>query len=337
MRIKRTALLLLSSSLAVFLLLAGFVSPHGPTTQYRETPYAPPTRLHFLDATGFNLRPFVYLLVPDGEGFREDLARPNPVHLFVRGSEYQLLGILNSNIHLFGVNEPARIFLLGTDGFGRDVFSRLLYGGQISLTAGILATLLTLATATIIGTISGYYGRWVDEFLMGSAELFLSLPWLYFLFGVRAFLPLHLGPEATFLLLVSVIGLIGWARPARLIRGVVLSARARNYVLAARGFGGSDLYVLRRHILPETLGVLFTQAALLVPQYVAAEATLSFFGLGINEPVPSWGNMLSTLQQYNVLISYSWLLAPVGALIVTSVTFWLLADALHYWLKSPSS
>ena len=132
------------------------------------------------------------------------------------------------------------------------------------------------------------------------------------------------------------IGLIGWARPARLVRGVVLSARARNFVSAARGFGGSDFYILRRHIFPETFGVLLTQAALLVPQYVAAEATLSFFGLGVSEPVPSWGNMLSTLQQYNVLVSYVWLLAPAGALVVTSVIYWLLADTLHSRLKSHS-
>jgi peptide/nickel transport system permease protein len=171
---------------------------------------------------------------------------------------------------------------------------------------------------------------------MGLAELFLSLPWLYFLIAVRAFLPLHLSPAGTFLLLICVIGLIGWARPARLVRGVVLSARARNYVSAARGFGASDFHLLRRHVFPETFGVLLTQAALLVPQYAAAEATLSFFGLGVSEPVPSWGNMLSTLQQYNVLVSYGWLLAPAGALVVTSVIYWLLADALHSRLQSHS-
>jgi peptide/nickel transport system permease protein len=211
-----------------------------------------------------------------------------------------------------------------------------LSGGQISLAAGLIATLIALSVAAIIGTISGYYGKWIDESLMGSAELFLSLPWFYFLIGVRAFLPLHVSPTQTFLLLITVIGLIGWARPARLIRGIVLSARNRNYVLAARGFGGSDFYILRRHVLPETFGVLLTQAALLVPQYIAAEATLSFFGLGIAEPVPSWGNMLSVLQQYNVLVSYRWLLAPAGALVVTSVMYWLLADAVHHWLQSHS-
>ena len=219
--------------------------------------------------------------------------------------------------------------LLGADAFGRDEFSRLLFGGQISLAAGLLATLITLATAAVIGTVSGFYGGWIDESLMGTSELFLSLPWLYFLLGVRAFLPLHVSPAGTFLLLIAVIGLIGWARPARLVRGVVLSARTRNYVSAARGFGGSDLYLLRRHILPETFGVLLTQAALLVPLYVAAEVTFSFFGLGVSEPVPSWGNMLAALQQYSVLVSYGWLLAPAAALVVTSVIYGMLADALH--------
>jgi peptide/nickel transport system permease protein len=151
---------------------------------------------------------------------------------------------------------------------------------------------------------------------------------------VRAFLPLHVSPSATFFLLISVIALIGWARPARLVRGVVLTARTHNYVLAARGMGGSDLYILRRHILPETFGVLLTQAALLVPQYIAAEVTLSFFGLGVAEPAASWGNMLSVLQQYSVLISYGWLLAPVAALVITSVMYWLLAVTIHHCLQS---
>jgi peptide/nickel transport system permease protein len=134
--------------------------------------------------------------------------------------------------------------------------------------------------------------------------------------------------------LTGVIGLIGWARPARLLRGVVLSSRNRNYVLAARGFGATDSYLLRRHILPELFGLLLTQAALLVPRYIAAEATLSFFGLGVNEPAASWGNMLSALQQYSVLVSYGWLLAPAGALVVTSVLYSSLAEVFHSRLKS---
>jgi peptide/nickel transport system permease protein len=109
----------------------------------------------------------------------------------------------------------------------------------------------------------------------------------------------------------------------------VLSLRHRNYVLSARGFGGSDFYIVRRHILPEVAGVLLTQASLLIPRYIAAEVTLSFFGLGVNEPAPTWGNMLSTLQQYSVLVSYGWLLAPAAALVVTSVLYSSLADVIH--------
>jgi peptide/nickel transport system permease protein len=327
LRIRLLVVLLIT--LHGVILFAGFFAPYDAKEQDRNFPYSQPTPLHFSGASGFHLRPFIYPVVSDSKGYRDDRTQEYPVRFFVRGSPYPLLGIFQSDLHLFGIQGPSRIMLLGTDAFGRDEFSRLLFGGQISLAAGLVATFLTLALAAVIGTVSGFYGGWVDESLMGVSELFLSLPWLYFLLGIRAFLPLHVSPVGTFLLLIGVIGLIGWARPARLVRGVVLSARNRNHVLAARGFGGSDFYLLRRHILPETFGVLLTQAALLVPLYVSAEATLSFFGLGVSEPVPSWGNMLAGLQHYSVLVSYGWLLAPAAALVVTSVIYRMLADALH--------
>ncbi len=321
-------LIVLLIGLHLVILLAGFFAPYDAKAQNRNLPYAPPTRLHFTGTSGFHLRPFVYGVVSDSEGFRDDSAQQYPVRFFVRGSSYSL-GLFKSDLHLFGVDSPARIMLLGSDAFGRDELSSLLFGGQISLAAGLVATLFTLAMAAVIGTVSGFYGGWIDESLMGVSELFLSSPWLSFLLGIRTFLTLHVTPVGTFLLLIGVIGAIGWARPARLVRGVVLSARTKNHVLAARGFGGSDLYLLRRHILPETFGVLLTQAALLVPLYVGAEATLSFFGLGVSEPVPSWGNMLAALQHYSVLVSYGWLLAPAAALVVTSVIYRMLADALQ--------
>jgi peptide/nickel transport system permease protein len=328
--------------LHLILLCAGFFAPYDPTAQDRELPYAPPTRMHFKDGYGFHFRPFVYawttsLDSDQIESYKEDRTRRYPVHFFVSGSSYNLLGGYRATLHLFDVDSPGRILLFGADGYGRDEFSRVLFGGQISVAAGISATLIALLTGGLFGIVAGYFGRWVDELLMGVTELFLSLPWLYFLLGVRAFLPLHLSTLRTFFLLTSVIGLIGWARPARLVRGLVLSSRHRNYVLAARGFGGSDFYILRRHLLPEVLGLLLTQATLLVPRYIAAEVTLSFFGLGVNEPVPSWGNMLATLQQYNVLVSYGWLLAPACALVVTSVLYSSLADMFHSRLKSYST
>src|ERR1700680_565299 len=339
----RTAILVVSlAGLHLVLLFAGFFAPYDPTTQNRELPYAPPTRLHFMDSSGFHLRPFVYAWksVADdnpSEIYKEDHTHEYPVHLFISGSSYKLLGVHEASAHLFGVVEPGKVLLFGTDAYGRDELSRVLFGGQISVAAGITATFIALLAGSILGIIAGYYGRWVDESPVGVTELFLSLHWLYFLLGVRAFLPLHLSTIRTFFLLTVVIGLIGWARPARLVRGLVLSSRNRNYVLSARGFGGSGFYLLRRHILPETFGVLLTQAALLVPRYIAAEVTLSFFGLGVNEPVPSWGNMLSTLQQYSVLVSYGWLLAPACALVVTSVIYSSLADVFHSRLKSYST
>jgi len=318
------------------ILLAGLLAPYDPANQNRGFPYAPPARIHWVGRSGVYWRPFVYAVSPNLTGYHEDPSQIFPLRFFYRGDSYKLLGLFTADIHLFGVDAPGRIFILGTDAYGRDEFSRLLYGGQISLAAGLLGTLLTLAMAALIGTISGYFGKWADESFMGLAELFLCLPWFYFLVAMRAFLPLHLNPTCTFLLITCVMGSIGWTRPARLVRGVVLSARNRDYVAAARGFGASDFYLIQRHIMPAAFGVLLTQAALLVPQYVTAEAVLSFFGLGIAEPVPSWGNMLSILQQYNVIVSYYWLLAPAGALVVTSVIYWLLADALHHWVKSHS-
>jgi len=331
---KGAALIALLIVLHLVILFAGFVAPSDPAKQNRDLPYAPPTRLHFVDSSGFHFRPFVYAWTPLDEGYQEDLTRSFSLHLFVRGDSYTLLSLFEANLHLLGVDEPGRLLLLGTDAFGRDEFSRMLWGGQISVAAGIVATAVTLLAGSVVGVLAGYFGGWIDEILMGTAELFLSLPWLYFLLGARAFLPLHMSPGLTFLLLTSVIGLIGWARPARIIRGVVLSTRTRNYVSAARGFGASSFYILWRHVLPDTSGVLLTQAALLVPRYIAAEVALSLFGLGVGEPVPSWGNMMSVLQQYSVLISYGWMLAPAAALFVTSVTYYWLADALHSRLES---
>jgi peptide/nickel transport system permease protein len=161
----------------------------------------------------------------------------------------------------------------------------------------------------------------------------VALPWLYLLFALRAFLPLSVSPLQAFLLVTVVIGTLGWARPARLTRGVVLSTREREYVRAARGFGASNAYLLRRHVLPATSSVLLTQATILVPQFVLAEMTLSFLGLGIPEPIPSWGNLLANLQQYSVLVSYWWMYLPALAMVPFFLVYLGIASALQ---DSPS-
>jgi len=314
-KMQHHKLFLLTMVLAVLhaaVIFAGFVAPYDPATQNREFAFAPPTKIHFTNSAGqFTWRPFVRSSKGDevGHSYREDTSELFPMRFFVHGDRYRIAG-MSMSVHLFGVDAPGRVFTLGTDSFGRDVLSRALYGGQISLLAGLVATAITLLIGTFLGGLAGFYGGWLDDAIMRVADLFLALPWLYLLFAIRAFLPLQMEPLQAFLVLVVVIGTVGWARPARLVRGVVLSARERNYVHAARGFGASDGYIVWRHILPGAAGVIVTQAILLIPQYVMAEITLSFLGLGVGEPVPTWGNMLNALMQMSVLQSYWWMIAP---------------------------
>jgi peptide/nickel transport system permease protein len=311
---------------------AGFFAPYDPGEQDRENPYSPPTRIHLVDAHGdLHLRPFFYgnLMSADfPDQLREDTAKLVPLRFFKEGARYHLLGFLPCRRHLFGA-ESGRIYILGSDAYGRDQFSRILYGGQMSLLAGLLGAGITLILGAAIGTTAGYFGGWRDGLLMRLAELFVALPWLYLLFALRAFLPLAVSPLEAFLLVIVVIGAVGWARPARLVRGVVLSAKERDFVRAARGFGASNAYLLRRHILPATSSVLLTQAAILVPQFVLAEMTLSFLGLGVPEPVPSWGNLLANLQQYSVLVSYWWMYLPALAIVPFCLGYLGLASALQ--------
>jgi len=311
---------------------AGFFAPYDPAEQDRERPYLPPMHLHVMDAEGhLHLRPFFYpLRLQEGsfDQYEEDMASAVPLRLFTRGAAYHLLGLIPSRLHLFGA-AGARIYLLGTDAYGRDQLSRILYGGQVSLLAGLLGAGVTFLLGALIGMAAGYFGGWRDDLLMRVAELFLALPWLYLLFALRAFLPLAVSPLEAFLLVVVVIGMVGWARPARLVRGVVLSVKERDFVRAARGFGASDIYLLRQHIFPETASVLLTQAAILVPQFVLAEMTLSFLGLGVPEPMSSWGNLLATLQQYSVLVSYWWMYLPAFAIVPFFLGYLGLASALQ--------
>jgi len=318
--------------LHAIVLCAGFFAPCDPLQQDRDRPYAPPMRVHFVDTTGkFHFRPFVYLQrVKEGsfDQYEDDHATLAPVKFFVQGAPYRLLGVIPGSLHLFGV-ENASINLLGTDGYGRDVFSRVLYGGQISLFAGLLAAFISLLIGSLLGGVSGYFGGWTDAILMRFAELCLALPWLYLLFGVRAFLPLLVNPLHAFLTIVIAIGALGWARPARLVRGMALSAKERDFVRAAKGFGASHFYILRRHILPQTRSVILTQAAILIPQYILAEVTLSFLGLGIPEPAPSWGNLLSSVQQYSVLSSYWWMYLPALAMVPFFIGYLALSSSLQ--------
>ncbi len=311
---------------------AGFFAPYDPAEQDRERPYVPPMRIHMVDTAGhFHFRPFFYavqLRAGSFDQFEERADQVLPLQFLVSGARYRLLGLVPSRLHFFGAS-GSRIYLLGSDAYGRDQLSRILLGGQISLLAGLLGAGLTLFLGVLIGAAAGFYGGWRDGLLMRVAELFVALPWLYLLLALRAFLPLSVSPLRAFFLIIVVVGAVGWARPARLVRGVVLSAKERDYVRAARGFGAKNNYLLQRHILPQTASVILTQAAILVPQFVLAEMTLSFLGLGVPEPVASWGSLLASLQQYSVLVSYWWMYMPALAIVPFFLGYLGLASALQ--------
>jgi peptide/nickel transport system permease protein len=324
------------ATIHLLVLAAVFVAPYDYSRQNRDAILFSPTKVHWIDDKGaFHLRPFVYRRTEfpeESSAYKEDVTVRYPIRFFTLEASEDIGSLLTGRRHLFGVDPPAHLFLLGTDDLGRDVFSRLLYGGQMSLLAGLFATFLSLGLAIIFGSMAGFYGSWVDAVIMRLAELFLALPWMYLLLALRAVLPLHIDPVHVFFIVIALIGTLGWARPTRLIRGAALSLRERRYISAARSFGASDSYLIRHHILPGISSLLLTQAALLIPQYVLAEVTLSFFGLGVGEPIPSWGSMLASLQQYRVLISAWWMFSPGILMAMVFLSY----RAIHDGLRSDS-
>jgi peptide/nickel transport system permease protein len=335
-----------------------------------------------------------------------------PVRFFVHSWPYKIAGLIPARLHLFGVNRPAYLFLLGSDQSGRDIFSRLLFGAQISLSIGLVGVLFTTTFGLLIGGIAGYYGGNVDHLVMRFAEVLMSIPALYLILTLRNVIPDHVqdsydriaqlsaqtfawqnghgsflavicllllllsyychrnqwrranivlsiiiltlvvaGPVFvsaalrllsivlpgntrltsgwTYFLMIVILSIVGWAAMARVIRGMVLSLRESEYVLAARASGASDFRTLSRHILPNTFGYVIVRATLLIPAYILGEVALSFLGVGVQEPIPSWGNMLASCQNLRVLQQFSWSLAPGFALFLTVLAYNFLGDGLR--------
>ena len=232
------ALLALFYTLAMF---APFVAPYSQEAMDRQRYFHPPSTLHFRDAQGrFRLRPLVRetrLGDPRSFAYEEVAASERPLRFFVRGEPYRLLGLVTSDRHLFGVDLPARVYLLGTDSFGRDQFSRLLYGGQISLTVGVVGIAISFALGLLLGGISGYFGGMIDTIIMRTTELLLSIPSLYLIIALRAVFPIDLPSQQVYLGIVTILAFIGWAGLARVIRGLVLSIRRNEFVTAAEALG----------------------------------------------------------------------------------------------------
>ncbi len=315
-------------------LLAPFVAPYPQEEMDRAKYFHPPQALHWVRADGsIGLRPFVREMRVSDMGsfeYEEDPASELPLRFFVRGYPYELFGLLPTSVHLFGVDPPGRVLLLGSDSFGRDVLSRLLYGARISLTVGLVGIAISFTLGLLLGGIAGYFGGFADTVIMRTTELLLSIPSLYLIIALRAVFPLDLPSHQVYLGIVSILAFIGWAGLARVIRGLVLSMRKSDYVTAAEALGFGRLRVIARHVLPNTMSYVIVAATLSIPGYILGEVILSFLGVGVQEPSASWGNMLNQARSIRALTSFPWLLfVPGTAIFVTVMAFNFLGDGLR--------
>ncbi len=309
-------------------LLAPFIAPYGFASQDSEASFRPPMRIRFTPvATAFRVTSSFNQY--HERIFGEDKTKPIRLRLFARGEPYRLLWLLPTNIHLFGAIGSERVYILGTDQFGRDYFSRLLYAAQISLSVGLIGIAITFALGLIVGGISGFYGGLTDDIIMRACEVVMSVPDFYLLLALAATLPPNLSPAVAFIMIIIILSFVGWAGMARIIRGMVLSVREREYVEAARALGVSDARIIFRHILPSTFTFAIVAATLTIPVYILAEASLSFLGLGIRDPMPSWGNMLSAAQNLATLEGRLWILTPGIMIFITTLAFNFLGDGLR--------
>jgi peptide/nickel transport system permease protein len=340
MRFKKHRLALVSLWVLIFLytvcMLCGFFSPYDPNQRNSKAVNAPPQSIHFIDAEGsFHLRPFVYNynMTVDEETwvrqYSEDASERYPLYFFAKGPTYKFWGLFETSLHFFAPAEGGYYHAFGTDKLGRDLFSRVLYGGRISLSIGLIGVVLTFFLGILLGGIAGYKGGIIDNLIQRGIEIIQSIPQLPLWMALSASLPPKWSPLKVYFGITVILSFIGWTGLARVVRGQFLALREEDYVVAARLIGAGKIQIIFKHMLPSFMSHIITSATLAVPGMILGETALSFLGIGLRSPIVSWGVLLSDAQNYLVLVLTPWLLIPGLFIIVTVIAFNLLGDGLR--------
>lgn len=314
----------------VIALFANFIAPYTLQTRFVKQVYLPPQPVYFFDEG--KLKPHVYEVK---SSYDEDLRRvftrtDKKIYLefFAKGESYKLMGLFETDVHLFQA-PGGLVAILGTDRQGRDMLTRVLIGGQISLTIGLVGVVLSLILGTILGIVSGYYGGLVDEAIQRLIEVVRAFPSIPLWMALSAAVPRDWSQVQTYFAITLILSLIGWTWLARQLRGVVLSLRESDYIMAARLAGASDSRIIFKHLVPATIGQIIVVATLSLPAMILAETALSYLGLGLRPPTTSWGVLLKEVQNLESLALYPWVFSPAVIIVIVTIAFSFLGDGLR--------
>ncbi len=315
-------------------MFAEVIAPYDLNDRNTKYIFAPPQSLHLFNDGEF-VGPFVYgykskLNMDTLEReYTDDLKKVMPVRFFCSGSPYEFWGLFDASFHIVCPSEDGILFLLGTDRLGRDMASRLLYGGRVSLSVGLIGIAISFILGISIGGVAGYFGGWVDNVIQRVIEILRSLPELPLWMALSAALPVTWSPIVVYFGITVILGMLDWPGLARAVRSKLLSLREEDYCMAARLMGAKPKRIIARHLLPNFMSHLIASATLSIPSMILGETALSFLGLGLRPPVTSWGVLLSEAQNIEAVALYPWLMLPMLPVVIIVLAFNFLGDGLR--------